>query len=124
MSSEAMDMAAELHPEEVRNAFHRQIACVTLLYNRTLTTNADICEAFRDCFHNLFPNVTCLRIAQFDAYLAEFTRLEASEVTGYESPITEDGWKTPLRTYVRKKGTLMRGLLLNGGLCSFYREFL
>ncbi|CAE1168980.1 unnamed protein product [Acanthosepion pharaonis] len=72
-------MAAELRAEKNRNASRRHIACVTLPDKRTVTTNAGICEVFRDYFQDLFTREPGLSSAHFDAYLADFPCLGAAE---------------------------------------------
>lgn len=47
ISSEGTNVASLLRVEEIRNASRRDISCVTMPDNRTLATNAGICESFR-----------------------------------------------------------------------------
>ena len=59
-------------------------ASVTLPGGRTVTTNGGICEAFRSYFQDLFTREPGLSPTQFDTYLADFPRLEATEAAGCE----------------------------------------
>lgn len=78
MSLVATNMAAELRAEEVRNASNMHIVCLTLPDKRYVTTNVDICEAFRHYFQDLFSIELGLSPARFDTYLTVFPCLNAA----------------------------------------------
>ena len=97
MSCEASNMAQELRAEEMRAASQRHIASVTSPDDQRLTTNGDICRQFRDYYQDLFTRSPGLSSAQFDAYLADFPRLEETEAAGCEGPITQDEIRLALK---------------------------
>ena len=98
MSPEATNMATELCAEEKRRASDRHIASITSLDGRHLTTSGGICEEFRSYFQDLFTREPGLDPVQFDTYLADFPRLEATEAAGCEGRIREDEVREVLRT--------------------------
>ena len=110
MSCEAANMAQELRAEELRAATRRHIASVTSPDGQRLTTNEDICKGFRDYFLQLCTREPGLSSAQFDAYLADFPRLEATEAAGCEGPITEVEIRQALRTVGTDKTPGIDGL--------------
>lgn len=79
MSSKTTNMGAELRAEEPQNVSN--ISSITL---GNLTTNSGICEDFREYFQDLFTREPGLSPAQFNTYLADFPRFDA---TACEGPI-------------------------------------
>ena len=110
MSCEAANMAQELRAEEMRAASKRYIASVTSPDGQRLTTNGDICKQFRDYYQDLFTREPGLSSARFDAYLADFPRLEETEAAGCEGPITEDEIRQALKSVGTDKTPGIDGL--------------
>ena len=98
MSCEATNMAQELRAEELRHATDRHIASVTSPEGFRRTTNEAICGEFRQYFLKLFTREPGLSSAQFDAYLADFPRLSATEAAGCEGLIKEEEIRAALKS--------------------------
>lgn len=73
---EATNMAAAFRAEEIKNTSNSHFACVILSHKRTVTTNADICEVFRDYIRERLTREPDLKTAQFDTYLDDFRRMK------------------------------------------------
>ena len=117
MSCEATNMAQELRAEELRHATDRHIACVTLPEGQHRTTNEAICGEFRQYFLKLFTREPGLSSAQFDAYLADFPRLSATEAAGCERRIKEEEIRDALKSVGLDKSPGIDGLPYEAYTC-------
>ena len=90
MSCEATNMNQELRAEELGHATDRHIASVTSPDGQRRTTNEAICREFRQYFLKLFTREPGLSSAQFDTYLANFSRLSVTEAAGCEGRKKEE----------------------------------
>ncbi|CAE1227672.1 unnamed protein product [Acanthosepion pharaonis] len=110
MSSEAVNLGADLRREEVRRGGDRYIREVEAPEGHTLRATDDMCEAFRRHFESRFTKEPGLREEEFRSYLADFPRLSPIEAASCEGEITEDEVYVVLKKVGRGKSPGLDGL--------------
>ena len=110
MPCEATNMAQELQAEELRYVADWHIASVTSPDGQRWTTNKAICKEFWQYFLKLFIREPELSWAQSDNYLADFSRLLATEAAGCEGRIMENEVREALKSVRLDKSPRINGL--------------
>lgn len=90
MTSDTTKMSAELRAENFLSIAERYIASVTLSDECTVTTDVGLCDAFRSYFQSIFTRMPGLTPTQFDTYMVDFPRHEATVAPRCEGAIKEE----------------------------------
>ena len=122
MSCEATNIVQELRAEDLWHVADRHIASATSLNGQRRTTNKTICRKFRDYFEKLFTRNPGLSSVQFDTYLANFSRLAATEAAGFEGCIRMFGKRLKRLGQTSPPGSLVSPTKCTWGwlTCSYF----